>query len=97
MPCIRDIALSGRNALSVLIVLNAWIPPAPNRDAVKLINETFFERRKQERESGGKKELKEVSIHIHRGEEREAFIIQRFLEFKEDVLFRSMIEINVLF
>ena len=71
MPCIRDIALSGRNALSVLIVLNAWIPPAPNSDAVKLINETFFERRKQERESGGKKELKEVSIHIHRVARRE--------------------------
>ena len=40
IPCIRDMALSGLSALSVLMVLNAWMPPAPNSDAVKLISDT---------------------------------------------------------
>lgn len=40
IPCILDIALKGRNALSVLIVLNAWIPPAPQSEAMKLIKDT---------------------------------------------------------
>ena len=41
MPCIRDIALRGLRALKVRIVLNAWIPPAPSSEAVKLIRETW--------------------------------------------------------
>ena len=40
MPCIRDMALSGRSALSVHMVLKAWMPPAPSREAVKLISDT---------------------------------------------------------
>ena len=40
MPCILDIALRGLRALRVLIVLKAWIPPAPRSDAVKLISDT---------------------------------------------------------
>ena len=40
MPCILDIALRGLRALKVRIVLKAWIPPAPSREAVKLIRET---------------------------------------------------------
>ena len=42
IPCIRDMALSGLSALSVLMVLNAWMPPAPNSDAVKLISDTWL-------------------------------------------------------
>ncbi len=34
-------ALRGLSALSVRIVLKAWIPPTPNSDAVKLISETY--------------------------------------------------------
>ena len=41
IPCILDMALSGRRALRVLMVLNAWMPPAPSRDAVKLIRDTW--------------------------------------------------------
>ena len=41
IPCIRDIALNGRRALSVRMVLNAWIPPAPRSEAVKLMSETY--------------------------------------------------------
>ena len=41
IPCIRDIALRGRRALSVRIVLNAWMPPAPTSEAVKLMRETW--------------------------------------------------------
>ena len=41
IPCIRDIALRGRSALSVRIVLNAWMPPAPTSEAVKLMRETW--------------------------------------------------------
>ena len=40
MPCILDMALRGLRALSVLMVLNAWMPPAPKRDAVKLMRDT---------------------------------------------------------
>ena len=40
IPCIRDIALNGRRALSVRMVLNAWIPPAPSSEAVKLMRDT---------------------------------------------------------
>ena len=40
IPCIRDMALRGRSALRVRIVLNAWMPPAPSSDAVKLMRET---------------------------------------------------------
>ena len=40
IPCILDMALSGLRALSVRIVLNVWNPPAPTKDAVKLINDT---------------------------------------------------------
>lgn len=40
MPCIRDMALRGLRARSVRIVLNAWIPPAPSREAMKLISDT---------------------------------------------------------
>ena len=43
IPCILDIALKGRRARRVLIVLNAWIPPAPNREAVKFINDTCMQ------------------------------------------------------
>ena len=41
MPCILDIALSGLRALRVLIVRKAWIPPAPRREAVKFIRDTW--------------------------------------------------------
>ncbi len=50
MPCILDIALSGLSALSVRMVLKAWTPPAPSREAVKLINDTC--RRAQGRRKG---------------------------------------------
>lgn len=40
MPCILDMALSGLSALSVLMVLKAWMPPAPSSEAVKLISDT---------------------------------------------------------
>ncbi len=40
MPCILDMALRGLRALRVLMVLKAWIPPAPSSDAVKLIRDT---------------------------------------------------------
>ena len=40
IPCILDIALKGRRALRVRMVLNAWIPPAPRREAVKLMRDT---------------------------------------------------------
>jgi hypothetical protein len=40
MPCILDMALRGLRARKVLIVLKAWIPPAPSRDAVKFIRDT---------------------------------------------------------
>ena len=40
IPCILDMALNGRRALSVRMVLNAWIPPAPKREAVKLMRDT---------------------------------------------------------
>ena len=40
MPCMRDMARSGRSALSVLMVLKAWMPPAPSSEAVKLISDT---------------------------------------------------------
>lgn len=46
MPCIRDMALSGRKARSVRIVLNAWIPPAPSIDAVKFISDTWSSKQK---------------------------------------------------
>lgn len=41
MPCIRDMARNGLNARSVRIVLNAWMPPAPQSEATKLINDTY--------------------------------------------------------
>ena len=41
MPCILDIALSGLRALRVLIVRKAWMPPAPSREAVKFIRDTW--------------------------------------------------------
>ena len=41
IPCILDMALNGRRALSVRMVLNAWIPPAPKREAVKLMRDTY--------------------------------------------------------
>ena len=41
MPCILDMALSGLRALRVLMVLKAWIPPAPSKVAVKLIRDTY--------------------------------------------------------
>lgn len=41
MPCIRDMARSGLKARSVRIVLNAWMPPAPQSEATKLINDTY--------------------------------------------------------
>ena len=41
MPCILDMALRGLRALKVLMVLKAWMPPAPSRDAVKLISDTL--------------------------------------------------------
>jgi len=41
IPCILDIALRGLKARRVLMVLNAWMPPAPSKDAVKLISETY--------------------------------------------------------
>jgi len=58
IPCILDMALSGLRARRVRMVLNAWIPPAPSSEAVKLINDTYSrwvsqeeeERRKRERE-----------------------------------------------
>lgn len=40
MPCIRLMALSGRRARSVRIVLNACMPPAPQSAATKFISET---------------------------------------------------------
>lgn len=40
IPCILDIALSGLRALRVRIVLKAWIPPAPQSDAMKLMRDT---------------------------------------------------------
>ena len=40
MPCIRDMALKGLKALRVRMVLKSCMPPAPSRDAVKLISET---------------------------------------------------------
>ena len=43
IPCIRDIALNGRRALRVRMVLNAWIPPAPSREAVKLMRDTYHQ------------------------------------------------------
>jgi hypothetical protein len=33
-------ALSGLSALNVRMVLKAWMPPAPNSEARKLINDT---------------------------------------------------------
>ncbi len=59
IPCILDIALSGLSALSVLIVLKAWTPPAPSRDAVKLINDTFGSK-----EGEGKKRGRAVLVHM---------------------------------
>ena len=41
MPCMRDMARSGLSARSVRIVLKAWMPPAPRREAVKLMRETW--------------------------------------------------------
>lgn len=40
IPCIRDMARSGLSALSVRIVLKAWIPPAPTSEATKLMRDT---------------------------------------------------------
>lgn len=40
IPCIRERALSGRNALNVLIVLKAGTPDAPNIEAPKLMIDT---------------------------------------------------------
>ena len=40
IPCILDMALSGLSARSVRMVLKACTPPAPSREAVKLINDT---------------------------------------------------------
>lgn len=40
MPCIRDMARSGRRARNVRIVLKAWMPPAPQSEATKLISDT---------------------------------------------------------
>ena len=40
IPCILDMARRGLRALRVLMVLKAWIPPAPRRDAVKLMRDT---------------------------------------------------------
>lgn len=42
MPCIRDMARNGLRALKVLIVLKAWIPPAPRSEAIKLISDTYL-------------------------------------------------------
>ena len=42
MPCIRDMARNGLNARSVRMVLNAWMPPAPQSEATKLINDTYI-------------------------------------------------------
>lgn len=41
IPCILDIARRGLRALRVLMVLKAWMPPAPSRDAVKLMRDTW--------------------------------------------------------
>ena len=41
MPCILDMALRGLRALKVLMVLKAWMPPMPRRDALKLISDTL--------------------------------------------------------
>lgn len=40
IPCIRDMARSGLSALSVRIVLKAWMPPAPTSEAMKLMRDT---------------------------------------------------------
>ena len=42
IPCILDIALKGRSALKVRMVLKAWTPPAPASAATKLMSETFM-------------------------------------------------------
>lgn len=41
IPCILDMARSGRRALRVRIVLNACTPPAPAKPATKLIRDTY--------------------------------------------------------
>lgn len=43
IPCIRDMARRGLSALSVRIVLKAWIPPAPQSEAIKLMRDTYFD------------------------------------------------------
>jgi hypothetical protein len=35
-------ARSGLSALSVRIVLKAWIPPAPQSEAIKLMRDTYL-------------------------------------------------------
>lgn len=45
MPCILDMALSGRRARKVRIVLKAWIPPAPNKEATKLMSDTWSDKK----------------------------------------------------
>ena len=39
-PGARFITRRGLRALRVLMVLKAWMPPAPSRDAVKLMSDT---------------------------------------------------------
>lgn len=38
-------ARSGLSALRVRIVLKAWIPPAPQSEAMKLMRDTYFDRK----------------------------------------------------
>jgi hypothetical protein len=40
-------ARSGLSALSVRIVLKAWIPPAPQSEAIKLMRDTWDSRRSE--------------------------------------------------
>lgn len=42
IPCILDMARSGRRARNVRIVLNAWILPIPARLATKFIADTWY-------------------------------------------------------
>jgi hypothetical protein len=44
IPCILDMARSGLSARSVRIVLKAWMPPTPAKEAVKLISDTYNSR-----------------------------------------------------
>ena len=51
MPCILDIALKGRRALNVLIVLKASILVAPIKVAVRLIRETITIRKSSQHQA----------------------------------------------